>query len=110
MDHVSCPWLVQRFILEAVLDGRRVMHFADDQAQREASIPVLDALYAGKLAGRSATEDGGGGQAEAAAGPVPGAGAPGREATVAVAPSPTGPLRRFACTRCLGAAGMTARA
>jgi len=46
VDHVSCPWLVQRFILEAVLDGRRVMHFADDQAQREASIPVLDALYA----------------------------------------------------------------
>ena len=46
MDHVSCPWLVQRFILEEVLGGRRVMHFADDQAQREASIPVLDALYA----------------------------------------------------------------
>jgi hypothetical protein len=31
--------------LEAILDGLRLRHFPDDQAQREASIPVLDALY-----------------------------------------------------------------
>lgn len=32
--------------LEAVLDGIRLLHFPNDQAQRLASIPVLDALYA----------------------------------------------------------------
>ncbi len=32
--------------VEALLDGTRLLHFPDDQAQREASIPVLDALYA----------------------------------------------------------------
>ena len=32
--------------LEAVLDGLRAIHYPDDQAQREASKPVLDALYA----------------------------------------------------------------
>jgi hypothetical protein len=32
--------------LEAVLDGLRMLHYPDDQAQREASVPVLDALYA----------------------------------------------------------------
>ena len=31
---------------EAILDGLRLLHYPDDQAQREASIPVLDALYA----------------------------------------------------------------
>jgi hypothetical protein len=32
--------------LEAVLDGIRAIHYPDDQAQREASVPVMDALYA----------------------------------------------------------------
>lgn len=32
--------------LEAVLDGLRHLHYPDDQKQREASRPVLDALYA----------------------------------------------------------------
>lgn len=32
--------------LEAVLDGLRAIHHPDDQAQRQASIPVMDALYA----------------------------------------------------------------
>ena len=32
--------------LEAVLDGLRHVHYPDDQKQREASRPVLDALYA----------------------------------------------------------------
>jgi hypothetical protein len=32
--------------VEALLDGIRVMYQPDDQAQRKASIPVLDALYA----------------------------------------------------------------
>ena len=32
--------------LEAILDGIRLVHYPDDQAQRKASIPVLDALYA----------------------------------------------------------------
>jgi hypothetical protein len=32
--------------LEAVLEGLRAVHFPDDQAQREASVPVLDVLYA----------------------------------------------------------------
>lgn len=32
--------------LEAVLDGLRALHYPDDQAQREASVPVMDALYA----------------------------------------------------------------
>ncbi|HEV2249119.1 MAG TPA: chromate resistance protein ChrB domain-containing protein [Candidatus Limnocylindria bacterium] len=32
--------------IEAVLDGVRARHFPDDQAQRVASYPVLDALYA----------------------------------------------------------------
>lgn len=32
--------------LEAVLDGLRAIHYPDDQAQREASVPVMDALYA----------------------------------------------------------------
>jgi hypothetical protein len=32
--------------LEAILDGLRAQHYPDDQAQRAASIPVLDALYA----------------------------------------------------------------
>jgi hypothetical protein len=32
--------------VEALLDGTRLLHYPDDQAQREASIPVLDALYA----------------------------------------------------------------
>jgi hypothetical protein len=31
---------------EAVLDGLRHVHYPDDQKQREASRPVLDALYA----------------------------------------------------------------
>ncbi|MGH2451716.1 MAG: chromate resistance protein ChrB domain-containing protein [Candidatus Limnocylindria bacterium] len=32
--------------IEAVLDGLRHLHYPDDQRQREASGPVLDALYA----------------------------------------------------------------
>jgi len=32
--------------IEALLDGVRVLHHPNDQAQREASYPVLDALYA----------------------------------------------------------------
>jgi len=32
--------------VEAVLDGLRLLHHPDDQAQRNASVPVLDALYA----------------------------------------------------------------
>ncbi len=32
--------------IEAVLDGMRHLHYPDDQKQREASRPVLDALYA----------------------------------------------------------------
>ena len=32
--------------LEALLDGIRELHYPDDQAQRRASYPVLDALYA----------------------------------------------------------------
>lgn len=32
--------------VEALLDGVRATHYPDDQAQRLASIPVLDALYA----------------------------------------------------------------
>src|SRR5712692_6404200 len=32
--------------VEALLDGMRLLHYPDDQAQRKASIPVLDALYA----------------------------------------------------------------
>lgn len=32
--------------VEALLDGVRLVHYPDDQAQRKASIPVLDALYA----------------------------------------------------------------
>ncbi len=31
---------------EAILDGLRHVHYPDDQKQREASRPVLDALYA----------------------------------------------------------------
>lgn len=32
--------------VEALLDGIRLLHTPDDQAQREGSRPVLDALYA----------------------------------------------------------------
>ncbi len=32
--------------VEALLDGVRELHHPDDQAQRLASIPILDALYA----------------------------------------------------------------
>jgi hypothetical protein len=32
--------------IEALLDGLRHLHYPDDQKQREASRPVLDALYA----------------------------------------------------------------
>jgi len=32
--------------IEAILDGLRHLHYPDDQKQREASRPVLDALYA----------------------------------------------------------------
>lgn len=32
--------------VEALLDGIRLLHYPDDQAQRKASYPVLDALYA----------------------------------------------------------------
>ena len=32
--------------IEAVLDGLRHQHYPDDQKQRQASRPVLDALYA----------------------------------------------------------------
>ena len=32
--------------IEALLDGMRQLHYPDDQKQREASRPVLDALYA----------------------------------------------------------------
>lgn len=32
--------------VEALLDGVRLLHHPDDQAQRRASVPVLDALYA----------------------------------------------------------------
>ncbi len=32
--------------VEAILDGIRHVHYPDDQRQREASRPVLDALYA----------------------------------------------------------------
>ncbi|HEV8470295.1 MAG TPA: chromate resistance protein ChrB domain-containing protein, partial [Candidatus Limnocylindria bacterium] len=32
--------------VEAVLDGLRHIHYPNDQKQREASRPVLDALYA----------------------------------------------------------------
>ncbi|MBA3376322.1 MAG: chromate resistance protein [Actinobacteria bacterium] len=31
--------------VEAILDGIRLVHYPDDQAQRLASVPVLDALY-----------------------------------------------------------------
>ena len=43
--------------VEALLDGLRQLHQPDDQAQREASKPLLDALYAycrGKVAGTAA--------------------------------------------------------
>ncbi len=32
--------------VEAILDGVRALHYPNDQAQREASRPILDALYA----------------------------------------------------------------
>ena len=32
--------------IEAILDGLRLQHYPDDQKQRQASRPVLDALYA----------------------------------------------------------------
>ena len=32
--------------LEAVLEGFRALHHPNDQAQREASVPVMNALYA----------------------------------------------------------------
>jgi len=32
--------------VEALLDGMRLLHYPDDQAQRKASAAVLDALYA----------------------------------------------------------------
>lgn len=32
--------------VEALLDGVRAIHHPDDQAQRRASLPILDALYA----------------------------------------------------------------
>lgn len=32
--------------VEAILEGVRALHYPDDQAQRRASRPVLDALYA----------------------------------------------------------------
>lgn len=32
--------------IEAILDGIRELHYPDDQAQRKASYPVLDALHA----------------------------------------------------------------
>ena len=32
--------------VEALLDGMRLLHYPDDQAQRKASVAVLDALYA----------------------------------------------------------------
>jgi hypothetical protein len=32
--------------VEALLEGVRLLHHPDDEAQRKASIPVLDALYA----------------------------------------------------------------
>ena len=32
--------------IEAILDGLRQLHYPDDHKQREASRPVLDALYA----------------------------------------------------------------
>lgn len=32
--------------VEALLDGVRALHYPDDQAQREASRPILEALYA----------------------------------------------------------------
>jgi hypothetical protein len=32
--------------VEALLDGMRLLHYPDDQAQRKASVVVLDALYA----------------------------------------------------------------
>jgi len=32
--------------LEALLEGVRATHYPNDQAQRQASIPILDALYA----------------------------------------------------------------
>ena len=32
--------------VEALLEGVRLVHYPDDEAQRKASIPVLDALYA----------------------------------------------------------------
>jgi len=31
--------------VEAILEGIRLVHYPDDQAQRLASVPVLDALY-----------------------------------------------------------------
>jgi hypothetical protein len=32
--------------VEALLEGVRAMHYPNDQRQREASVPILDALYA----------------------------------------------------------------
>lgn len=32
--------------VEALLDGVRELHYPDDQAQRKASVPILDALHA----------------------------------------------------------------
>jgi hypothetical protein len=32
--------------VEALLEGLRLLHHPDDQAQRKASVPLLDALYA----------------------------------------------------------------
>lgn len=32
--------------VEALLEGVRLLHYPDDQAQRKASLPLLDALYA----------------------------------------------------------------
>ncbi len=75
VDRVACPWLIERFVdkdpalvymakvirgadtddkdltpesrgVEALLDGVRAMHHPNDQEQRRASRPILDALYA----------------------------------------------------------------
>ncbi len=45
-DVCPSPRVPTSYLDEAVLDGIRALHHPNDQAQREASIPVLEALYA----------------------------------------------------------------
>ena len=45
-DTEDKSWSPESVGVEAILEGIRELHFPDDQAQRKASYPALDALYA----------------------------------------------------------------